>query len=425
MRRQSLIAIFILVVAVAIAVLMVRSRPTVEPQPVTETAPLVETSTLRSSTSPLEIVATGTVSAQERVIVASQVGGQVLYVNPDFVEGEQIDRGDVIIRLDRADFENRVRSAKADLAAQDVNVMQAEQDVQIARSELAQFDERFSAQQSSEAPPQTSGFRPPEQSNVAIGETSNVNTLSDVERSLATREPQLQSAIAARDRAAAGLSDAELALKRTVVTAPFSGLVQSETVSVGSIISAGQSLGELVSSDVFEVQASLSDQEAALIPGLYNNDGEPLTATIRQILAGQTVEWPAEVSRVSAVRDPQTRRVEVFLTVKNPLTSGQFVDGNNGERAAPPLFIGSLVDVLLSGAPNQTYALIDTNYLRTDNQVWLVEDGRLRIVQASLILRSDNVAAITFPGLSNRHTLVTSDLRAPVDGMNIRLSEAD
>ena len=206
MRRQSFIALLILIGALALAIIMVRSRPTVEPQPIIETAPLVETRILSATTAPLEIIATGTVSAQERVTIAAQVSGQVLYVNPDFVEGGQVGRGDTIVRLDRADFENRLSSAKADLAAQNVNVLQAEQDVQIAQSELAQFDSRFSAQQRADADDQTSGFLPPEPSTSETDGVATTTSLSSAERSLATREPQLQSAMAARDRAAAGVS---------------------------------------------------------------------------------------------------------------------------------------------------------------------------------------------------------------------------
>lgn len=425
MRRQAFFSILILSAAILVAVIMVRSRPTIEPEPIAETAPLVETLTLLSTTAPLEILATGTVFARDRVNIAAQVGGRVTYVHPDFVEGGRITKGETLIRLDRADFKNQVLSAQADLAAQKVGVLQAEQDVEIARAELSQFDARFSRTSAKTDSSTATGFRPPANlSNAQTKDTSRSVEMKNPERLLATREPQLQSAIAARDRAEAGLSNAELALERTTVSAPFSGLVQSEAVAVGSIISAGQSLGEIVSSDIFEIRVSLSDDDAALIPGLFAIDDTPVPARVRQILAGQVIEWPANISRVSSVRDSQTRRIDIFLRVENPLTSGQ-VMGDLSDRTAPPLFIGSLVDVVLSGSPGKPYALINTDFLRSDNLIWLAENEKLKNVQATLITRTDDLAAISFPSLQSRQTLITSDLRAPVEGMALRVTGAE
>ncbi|MEM7727764.1 MAG: HlyD family efflux transporter periplasmic adaptor subunit [Pseudomonadota bacterium] len=427
MRRQLFFALLILLAGAIVAVIMVRSRPSVDPEPIVTQAPLIQTTRLARTTEPLEIVATGTVAARERVSIAAQVGGRIVSVSPHFIEGGQVDRGETLIRLDRADFENRVRSARADLAAQDVSVLQAEQEVEIAQDELTQFDARFG--EAVEASP-TTGFRPPE------GLTNGTNSQraatgpqrAGSERLLASREPQLRSAEAARDRAQATLSDAELALSRTVVRAPFPGIVQSETAAVGTIVNAGQTIGEIVASDRFDVRVSLSNDEAALIPNLYASGNEPVEAIIRSEQGGASVEWDARVSRVSAVRDARTRRVDIFVSVEDPLTSGRVVgrnaDGTNSDDNAPPLLIGTLVEAVLEGRPRTAYALVDTDYLRNDNRLWLLEDGALRIVETRLIARTDDRAAITFLGLSDNHVLITSDLRAPVDGMALRTEEA-
>ncbi len=426
MRRQALIALLILLVGIVIAVLMVRSRPSVEPEPVVQQAPLVQTTPLLRSAAPIEIVETGTVRAQERVNISAQVGGRITSVNPSFVEGGQVKAGDVLIRLDRADFENRVQSAKADLAAQDVAVLQAEEDVAIAKQELAQFDTRFASGPEASASAATSGFRAPD--SLATVPSLNANesatpALSEGESRLATREPQLQSAQAARDRAKASLSDAELALSRTIVRAPFSGVIQSENAAVGTVIAAGQALGELIANDVFEVRVSLSDQDAALIPGLFLAADAPIPAKLRTDYAGAQVEWDAKIVRIASTRDSQTRRLDIFLQVENPLSSGRFAGANN-QTPAPPLLIGTLVEAIITGQPQGDYALVNADYLRQDNQLWLVEDQKLRIVDTQLITRSDDFAVVQFDALSARQTLVTSDLPAPVDGMAVRVSEA-
>ena len=87
---------------------------------------------------------------------------------------------------------------------------------------------------------------------------------------LTLREPQLNAARAAVSRDEARLAEANLALSRTQVTAPFDGFVREESVDVGQIVAAGQTVGRLFASDAVEVVVPLSDADAALIPGLWD-----------------------------------------------------------------------------------------------------------------------------------------------------------
>ena len=86
---------------------------------------------------------------------------------------------------------------------------------------------------------------------------------------LTLREPQLTAARAALEREEARVADANLALARTRVHAPFSGFVRDESVDVGQYVTPGQPLGRLFAADAVEVVVPLSDANAVLIPGLW------------------------------------------------------------------------------------------------------------------------------------------------------------
>ena len=86
---------------------------------------------------------------------------------------------------------------------------------------------------------------------------------------LTLREPQLKAAQAALNRGKAKVAEAELALYRTQVRAPFDGYVREESVDVGQFVNAGQPVGRLFAADAVEVIVPLADTNATLIPALW------------------------------------------------------------------------------------------------------------------------------------------------------------
>ena len=100
-------------------------------------------------------------------------------------------------------------------------------------------------------------------------------------------------------------------------------------------------------------------------------------------------------------------------------------DDEQAGGAAPPLLLGSFVRARITGAINVPFAEISAEHLRPGNEIWVVRDGKLRILPVRVIQRSDRRAYITTPSLAKGGRLVTSPLRAPVDGMAIRVKRAD
>lgn len=415
MSRQAIYAILVLLAAAGITFGMIALRPEPEEQEPVATVPLVEVSAFTVNSGALEILGTGTVQAREEVSLGAEISGRLVWVNPDFREGGSVAQGEALFRIDPSDYQNRVRSAQADVAAQDVAVLQAQEEVAIAQAELQRFANRESGRSVSSGnarilPPESleSGSAAP----VSAGEIADPNIL-------ATREPQLRSAQAAQERAQANLADAQLALSRTSVRAPFAGLVRSETASVGTLVQPGQALGSVVATSAFEVRVSLTEQEAALIPGLFNAGGANIPATVEMEYGGRMWRWNAVVDRADAILDPETRTIDVFLRVSNPLRGGVAVDeGETG--AAPPLLLGSFVSAAITGGATSPYAAIPLEALREGDTVWLLAQGKLRIIDVDVIQRTDRMAFVSSAELGQGGNVITSGLRTPVEGMDLR-----
>ena len=423
MSKQVKIALGLLAGAIAIVALMVLLRPEPEEQERMEQAPLVETVAFEAAAGPIPVIASGSVQAREEAVIGAQVGGRLTYVHPAFREGGIVPAGSTLLRIDPADFRNQVRIAQADVAAQNVAVLQAREEVQIAREELDRFAQRENGSGVGtviDGNDYAARILPPEElAQMRRDRRSDVTA-----GSLATREPQLRSAQAARERAAANLSSAQLSLSRTQVTSPFRGLVQDESVSVGTLVQPGQALGTIVATGAFEVRLSLTADEAALVPGLVGGSGSGTAASVYYDYGGLTWRWDAVVDRADASLDAETRNVEVFLRVPNPLSGGQLVsdDGQGGEASPPPLLLGAFVRGEIQGAVLESYAAIPANALRPGNEIWVVRDGRLAIVPVRVIQRRDETAYVSTPELARGGQVVTSSLGTPVDGMQVRVA---
>ncbi|MEP3422995.1 MAG: HlyD family efflux transporter periplasmic adaptor subunit [Erythrobacter sp.] len=430
MNNQFKWAFGILIVACALATVMIMARP----EPAQETkevqSPLVETIPLELSTDTIPVSVSGTVQPRDEIVIGAQVSGRLTYVNPAFREGQFVTANSILLRIDPTDYRNQVRMAQADVAAQDVAVLEAREEVTIARDDLAKFQARENEVERLASSIDDAGyaarFLPPETlspSGQAAGEETD--PASETDAGLATREPQLRSAEAARERAAASLADAQTALNRTQISVPFSGLVREESAAVGTLVQVGQSLGSVASTSVYEVRLFLTEDEAALIPGLLRGSNGTISADVFYEYGGLTYRWPAVVDRADASLDPTTRNVEVFLRVPNPLRGGLIVDGNEGSSAneAPPLLLGAFVEARIAGDSTEGFAAIPPSALRPGNTIWVVRDGNLRIIPVRVIQRSDDFAYVAAATLSQGGELVISSLPSPTDNMPVRMAD--
>lgn len=433
MYRQRVIGGLILIAAIAIAALLIFLRSEPEEKPPEENIPLVQAQPLEIRSGNLMIQGSGTIRAREELTLSAEVAGKLVYVNPGLREGQSVARGATLFRIETADYRNAVQTAQADVASQNVAVLEAREEVALAKAELARFAERGKSNNafaSVDSNDYAARILPPEMLNQEQSPASETPTNSSLANGLATREPQLQSARAALRRAQAQLSDAQIALKRTTVRAPFSGIVRSEDIALGSYVAPGQALGALVGTADFEAVIPLSESEAALIPGLWRAGSQRIEASIYSDYGGTRYRWQAFVDRANSVLNPQTRTIDIFLRIPNPLRGGApAADQKKGQTSAgasgaPPLFVGSFVDAEITGRALDEYAILPLAALRPGNQIWLVRDGKLHIMKVEIYQRTDKLALISTAGLEPKPMVILGALKTATNGQKVRIAAA-
>ncbi|MEO0816679.1 MAG: efflux RND transporter periplasmic adaptor subunit [Pseudomonadota bacterium] len=331
----------------------------------------------------LSVDVQGEVSPKREIIVSPQIAGRIAYVSPDFIDGGFIRQGQVLIRLEAADYELSVTRARSAVASAQQRLAREEAEAEIARQDLI---------------------------DLGITDASP----------LARREPQLAEAQASLDSAEAQLAEAELALRRTAVVAPFSGRVFERTADIGQFASPGQSLGRIFASDVVEVLLPITDTQLGRI-GLplafaasADNPGPPVVFSAD--VAGQTRFWRGEVTRTAAALDPRSRQLNVIAELEDPYGAGS----DNGVPMAPGLFVNAEIQ----GATLEDIMIVPREGLRSNDQVYIgkPKEGILEIRDVELIY-SDVDGAYISSGVSDGELAVVSPIQAAFTGMRIKVLE--
>ena len=384
----------ILIGSVALAASMVLLRPEPASRPPPSLVPFALTAPAEAGEGAIPVFAAGTVRPRAEVDVTAEVSGKVVWVDPAFQSSGRIREGQPLFRIEDADYLGRVQQARANVALQRVELLKVEEEANVARSQYERFRERQGSETNSDAP-----------------------------SPLALWAPQLQAARRALERDGAVLKEAELNLARTEIRAPFDGIVRSESVDVGQYVAAGQGVGRLYASDAVEVVVPLSDDAAALLPGLWElRAGEPDTRIAARVLAeyGDTsYAWSGYLDRGAVTLDEQTRTIEVIVRVPSPFSSGSPVDTGLDLGTAPPLLVGKFVDVELQGLAPEKYFKVPDSALRTGDEVWAVRDGKVTIVPVRVLQRADNVVYVT-GALEVDQPVITGGIRLATEGMAVQ-----
>lgn len=326
--------------------------------------------------------AQGEVRPRREIVVAPQISGRIAFVSPDFIDGGFIRRGQVLVRLEAADYQLGVVRAQSGVASAQQRLAREQAEAEIARQDL-----------------------------IDLGITDS--------SPLARREPQLAEAQAALESAKAQLADAELGLSRTAVVAPFDGRVREETVEVGQFASPGQSLGRVFATDVVEVVLPLSDEQLGQLGlplAFAETEAEPgPEVEFSAAVAGETRSWTGRVTRTSAAVNPQTRLINVIAQLNDPYGAGS----DEGAPMAPGLFVNASI----AGRKIEDLLVAPRSAIRGGDNIFIGKPdvGELRIFAVDIVYSSPDGAWFRSDQVSEGDLAIISPIRGSNDGMSITI----
>lgn len=145
------------------------------------------------------------------------------------------------------------------------------------------------------------------------------------------RDQARNGLIAAQSMAAdarARLANAQKQLDKTVIKAPFSGVVSARTVNAGDFVSPGTAAFTIINPSTMRLEASVSAEALSAV-----RLGAPVEFTVNGYGNRRFV---GRISSINPVADPATRQVRVIATIPNQggtLVSGLFAEGRVASEA--------------------------------------------------------------------------------------------
>jgi RND family efflux transporter MFP subunit len=340
---------------------------------------LVEVIQLDASRHEVELHVKGTVVPANEVVLQAELGGRVIWQSTELVPGGRFKTGDPILRIDARDYElaaeshrSQVNRAKLDLA------------IEARRGEVAKTEWN------------------------AFGEMD----VSEEQRALALREPQLEASKLALKAAQSSLKKAQLDLTRTTLRAPFNAMVVSESVDLGQLISPQTPVARIVGTDEYHVQVSVPVESLRSIR-VATEDQPGSAARIVQQVGQESIERHGEVIRQLPDLDPGGAMARILVSIEDPL----------GKRSDLPLLLGSFVHVEIAADPIGDAIRVPRVALRGGRHVYVMNEQNLLEIRDVQIAWAEPDTVLVTAGIQPRERIVTSRIPTPVPNMLLRTAE--
>lgn len=378
---------------------LIAARPEVPQRPATERQIAVLTQQVVETTHSPTITVFGEVVAGRLVDLRALVAGEITAANPDVEAGRRIEAGDGLVEIDRFAYEGAVVEAEANLAEAVARLAEAEARLGLEQGQLAGAEDQLAlAERDLERAEQLAGTgdltdRALDDRRLIVSQRSQ--TVDQRRANLAIEEARLDQQRAAIQRLEWRLAQARRDLERTVLLAPFSGVIRSESVEPGRLVSVNDVLATLYDDSALNVRFTLSDsqfgrlagEDAALV-------GRPITVTWST--GGQDVTLPGTIDRLDADIAAASGGVTLFGRVDHgaapaALRPGAFVSVAMADRA----FDGTVrVPETAIYNSDHLFTVVDDRLLRrpVDLVAW---DGAFALVRATDGTSLDGAEVVT------------------------------
>lgn len=372
--------------AILVLTLIFSTEPTAERETATlSRAMLVEVMPAEYGSFRPTIVETGTVAPAREVQLAPEVDGRILELHPDFTPGGFIQAGEMVLRIDPADYENALSQRKNELKQAQTDLALEMGRQQVARRDFELLGQRLPAG----------------------------------ENNLVLREPQLAAAETRVEAAEAAVEQAQLNLDRTELRSPFDAQILARNVNLGSQVSRGMPVAEVVGVDQYWVMATVPPSKLPFIQFPTGDAPGAPVELVKRSAGNLAVTRSGQLYRLVGELEPNTRLAKVVIEVEDPLSRTEASAGKT------PLLVGEFLEVRIRGKTLEDVARMPIDYLRKNETIWVMnEDDALEIREPEILFK-DAQHAYLRSGLKGGERVVTSSLSRVTEGAELRVETTE
>lgn len=348
----------------------------------------------------------GELRSRRTLELRAATGGAVVWVSDDFEEGGRVAAGQPLVRIDPADAQSALDTARAELAEAEADLRDAGRGLSLARDELAAAEAQARLRERALERQQDLDAR-------GVGSAAAVET-AELAASAATQvvlsrrqaiaqaETRLDQAGPALERRRIALAEAERRLADTAISAEFAGVLSEVSLVEGGLVSAGERLAQIIDPEALEVAFRVStSQYSRLLDEAGRLEGLPVEVALD--VMGTDILTSGTISRESAaVGEGRTGRV-IFARIDEPA----------GFRP------GDFVRVRVREAPLDGVAVLPAAAVDPAGAVLVLgEDERLAAASVEVLRRQGDEVIVRAVDLYGREIVAE---RSPLLGAGIRV----
>ena len=311
------------------------------------------------------VPANGSLIAKSRMELYSEVQGVFRGGSKLFKTGQAYNKGEVIIRIDDSEYAANVQSAKSNLYNQLTSIMP---DLRLDYPDLF---------------PKWQGYLNNFDMDKSTPNFPEMTT--EKEKFFISGRGILTSYY--------NVKNLEQRLSKYRIYAPFKGVLTDALVTEGTLIRAGQKLGEFINTDVYELEVSIGKTFSDLL-----KIGEKVELTNLE----KTKSYTGKVTRINGRVDQATQTIKAFIEVKDPnIKEGMYLEAN-------------------LNAKEETEAIeIDRSLLLENDKIFIVRDSILDLIDVRPVYFSNK--KVVLKEVPNGTTILAKPVMGAYSGMLIKV----
>jgi RND family efflux transporter MFP subunit len=387
MLKKASLPIVIIIFSLAVAAWLTTRDVTPATMKAKPPVMLVDVMQAESATVHINVNAQGTAAPRTRTTLVSEVSGLITDVASNFLAGGFFKKGDVLVKIDDRNYRADLKRAEASVASARSNL-----EKETGLAEYAARDWQRA------------------QSSIASKREAT---------SLALREPQMAEARAELEFALADLERRKGDLDRTVIRAPYNGMVREKLADIGQFVGTGTQLAITFAVDNAEIRLPLPDTELPFIrlpTGDTPIDEYPEVQLSAEI-GGSRQVWNGHIVRSEGVFDDKTRVLYLVAQVTDPYNQVE-------KKWDEPLRFGTFLSAEIIGEKVPNIIVLPRTVLRNGDQVWTVNEEDKLESNTVEILRADENSIYIQSGLNPDQLVCTTLIDNPLPGLPVRYSHA-
>lgn len=362
----SLLGILLIVGAFFASEAIIASNQRTRPKP-KKVIKTVFVEDVKNGIVPIEISANGNLIAQRRLELFSEVQGVLQKGSKLFKPGQTYRSGEVLLRLNSAEYYATVQSQKSALYNQITAIMpDLRLDYPESYPKWQKYISDFDISKSTPALPEITSEKEGYFISGRNIQTSYYN-----------------------------VKNLEQRLSKFRITAPFSGILTEALVTEGTLVRIGQKLGEYIDTSAYELEVAVSKNYADLLK--VGNDVQLTTIEKDKSYVGK-------VTRVNGNVDQSSQTIKAFIEVKSA-----------------DLREGVYLEAMLQAKEETNAISIPRGLLQPDNKLFTVKDSILDIIKVNPVYFSDKQVVIK--GIPEGTRIVSKPLPGAYAGMLVRVYE--